>query len=177
MIPQRDIKGDRIRISLFREQDVSDKYLGWLTDEKINKYLEVRFKVYSENLAVEYIRNCINSSNVYFLKVEAIGFGLIGTCTITHNQDHKTADIGLMIGETSLHNQGFGSEVIRLLTQFCCDDLGVRKVTAGLYATNKGSFKAFLKNGFSIEGRLASQVLLDGMPEDIYRLAYFCNCV
>lgn len=177
MVPQRDIQGDRIRLSSFKEQDISDKYLGWLADEKINKYLEVRFKQYSKSLAEEYVRNCINSSNVYFLKIEISEFGLIGTCTIFHNHDHKTAEIGLMIGETSLHNKGFGSEAIGLLAQFCCDDLGVRKVTAGLYATNEGSLKAFLKSGFSIEAKLSSQVLLEDVPEDLYRLAYFCKRV
>lgn len=175
MIPQRNIQSNGIRLSQFAEQDISDKYLGWLDDERINKYLEVRFKHYSKTLATEYIRECISSPHVYFLKIETIEFGLIGTCTIFHNPNHKTAEVGLMIGETSLHNQGFGSEVIRLLVEFCCADLGVRKVTAGLYATNKGSLKAFLKNGFSIEAKLASQVLLGGTPEDVYRLAYFCK--
>ena len=175
MILRRDIKGYRTRLSLFTEQDVSDKYLGWLADERINRYLEVRFKQYSETLAKEYIRDCINSSNIYFLKIETKEFGLIGTCTIFHNKDHKTAEIGLMIGETSLHNQGFGSEVIGLLSKFCCNDLNVRKITAGLYATNEGSLKAFLKNGFLIEGKFTSQVPLGGMPEDLYRLAYFCQ--
>lgn len=175
MILKQEIRGDKLTISLFTEQDISEKYLNWLADKEINRFLEVRFKDYSQDAAKEYVQNCIESPNVYFLKIEYQDRELIGTCTIYHNRYHKTAEIGLMIGEKSLQKKGFGSEVIRILTNFCCCELGVRKVTAGVYATNHGSIKSFLKNGFSIECKLLSQVLLEGKPEDVYLLAYFCK--
>ena len=107
------------------------------------------------------------------MKIVSEGSGIVGTCTIYLNQNHKTAEIGLMIGELSLHNKGFGSEAVRLLTRFCCDELGVRKVSAGVYASNQGSLKVFLKNGYRIECRLTAQVLFGDAPEDVCRLAYF----
>ena len=174
MILNQDIVGEGVRLSVFLEHDVSEKYLGWLADNSINKYLEVRFKEYSASDAREYIASCIRSSNIYFLKIESNTEGFIGTCTIYHNNNHKTAEIGLMIGESSLHGRGYGSKVIGLLKTFCCHELGVRKVTAGLYASNEGSKKAFLQNGFSIECSLTGQVILADEPEDIIRLAYFC---
>lgn len=174
MILNQDILGDGVRLSVFLEQDVSERYLEWLSDEPINKYLEVRFKEYSASVAREYIRNCISSSNIYFLKIESRTEGFIGTCTIFHESNHKTAEIGLMIGELSLHGRGLGSKVIGLLKTFCCRELGVRKITAGLYASNEASLKAFLRNDFIVECKLTAQVLLKGEPEDIIRLAYFC---
>jgi RimJ/RimL family protein N-acetyltransferase len=149
--------------------------MEWLANKSITRYLEVRFKEYSEEMAKEYIRSCISSSNIYFLKIESIPEGFIGTCTIRQDNNHKTAEIGLMIGESSLHSQGLGTKVIGLLKTFCCHELGVRKVTAGLYASNKVSLKAFLRNGFFIECRLNAQVLLEDKPEDLIRLAYFCR--
>jgi RimJ/RimL family protein N-acetyltransferase len=53
--------------------------------------------------------------------------------------------------------------------------LNVRKVTAGVYASNVGSLKAFQKNGYVVEARLTMEVLLDEAPEDVYRLAHFCE--
>ena len=174
MILNQDILGDGVRLSVFLEQDVSERYLGWLADESITKNLEVRFKKYSSSVAKEYIRSCISSSNIYFMKIESRTEGFIGTCTISYENNHKTAEVGLMIGESTLHGRGLGSKVIGLLKTFCCNELGVRKVTAGLYASNEGSLKAFLRNDFIIECKLAAQVLLEGKPEDIIRLAYFC---
>jgi len=82
-----------------------------------------------------------------------------------------------MIGDQNFHNRGIGSEVVLLLRDYCCSSLAVRKVTAGLYSSNFGSLRAFLKNEFFLESTLKFQVLLDEKPEDVYRLAYFCPCL
>lgn len=177
MILRSDIEGNRLRLSRFLEQDISNQYLDWLADIKINKYLEVRFKAYSEKEAKNYIRFCNDSPNIYFLRILSKRGEFIGTCTINYNENHKTAEVGLMIGDTSFHNKGFGSEVIQILVEFCCSKLSVRKITSGLYESNTPSLKAFLKNGFVVESKLNSQVLLDGKPEDLYRLSYFCSAV
>ena len=174
MIIEQDIRGEMVILSQYFEGDVSKEYLSWLSDKEINRFLEARFTEYSEALAKEYVNSCIKSSNTYFLRIVSKKDDFIGTCTITYNENHRTAEIGLMLGDKAFHNKGIGTEVIGLLTRFCCSNLGSRKVTAGLYVPNVGSLRAFLKNGFSIESRLGSQVLLEGKPVDVYRLSYFC---
>lgn len=175
MILENDIESGRIRLSQFTERDISNIYLGWLADVNINKYLEVRFTEFNEVRAKEYIRRCIDSPNIFFLKIISREGKFIGTCTVNHNTFHKTAEIGLMIGDSNFHGRGLGSEVIGLLVRLCCSQLFVRKVSAGLYSSNKPSLKAFLKNGFIIESKLSSEVLLEGKPEDTYRLSYYCK--
>jgi RimJ/RimL family protein N-acetyltransferase len=49
--------------------------------------------------------------------------------------------------------------------------LGIRKLTAGCYASNIGSAKAFLRAGFHIEARRPAHFILDGRPEDLVLLA------
>jgi RimJ/RimL family protein N-acetyltransferase len=154
MIIEQDIRGERVILSQYYEKDISKEYLSWLSDKEINRFLEVRFTEYSEALAKEYVKSCIQSPNIYFLKIVSSKGDFIGTCTITYNENHRTAEIGLMLGDKDFHN---------------------RKVTAGLYINNVGSLRAFLKNGFTIEARLGSQVLLEGESVDVYRLAFFCR--
>lgn len=175
MIIEQDIRGERVILSQYYEKDISKEYLSWLSDKEINRFLELRFTEYSEALAKEYVKSCIQSPNIYFLKIVSSKGDFIGTCTITYNENHRTAEIGLMLGAKDFHKKGIGTEVIALLTRFCCSNLSSRKVTAGLYVNNVGSLRAFLKNGFTIEARLGSQVLLEGEPVDVYRLAFFCR--
>jgi len=175
MIIEQNIRGERVTLSQFYEKDVSKEYLSWLSHKEINRFLEVRFTEYTEALAREYVKSCKNSRNTYFLKILSEKDDFIGTCTITYNENHRTAELGLMLGDKAFHNKGIGTEVIGLLTQFCCSNLSSRKVTAGLYVPNVGSLRAFLKNGFSIESILESEVLLEGKPVDVYRLSYFCK--
>ena len=175
MIIDKNIEGELVILTPFMEHNVSDAYLGWLSNQKINKYLEVRFMKFSESMAKEYVKSCNISTDRFFLRILSKEGVFIGTCTIFLNTHHKTAEVGLMLGNQSCHNKGIGSEVVSLLTQFCCADLNVRKVTAGVYASNVASLKAFQKNGFMVEARLTMEVLLDEAPEDVYRLAYFCE--
>lgn len=175
MIINKNIEGDLVVLTPFREHDVSDTYLEWLSNKEINKYLEVRFRKFSELMAKDYVNSCNVSKDKYFLRILSKESVFIGTCTILLNNHHKTAEVGLMLGNTSFHKRGIGSEVVSLLTRFCCADLNVRKVTAGAYASNVGSLKVFQKNGYVIEARLTMEVLLDETPEDVYRLAYFCD--
>lgn len=171
------IEGEKVRLELFKETDVSETYLSWLANPKINRYLEVRFSKYTNEMAREYVRNSLDSPNHIFLKIVTLNGVFIGTCSILFREEHTTSELGLMLGDERFHGLGIGTEVISLLTFFCSKSLGVRKITAGLYASNTASLGAFLKNGFHVESVFKSQALLDGVPEDVYRLAYFTSSV
>ena len=111
MIIQQDIRGERVILSQYYEKDISKEYLSWLSDKEINRFLEVRFTEYSEALAKEYVKSCIQSPNIYFLKIVSSKGDFIGTCTITYNENHRTAEIGLMLGDKDFHSKGIGTEM------------------------------------------------------------------
>ncbi len=78
-----------------------------------------------------------------------------------------------MIGDREAWGRGIGSEAIRVMVDIARDELGLRKLTAGCYASNVGSSRAFEKAGFHVEGRRAGHFLLDGRPEDLVLMARF----
>jgi RimJ/RimL family protein N-acetyltransferase len=52
-------------------------------------------------------------------------------------------------------------------------EFALRKIGAGIYASNRGSLRAFERAGFAVEAVLRAQRLLDGRPEDEIRMAKF----
>lgn len=48
------------------------------------------------------------------------------------------------------------------MTRYGIKDLGMAKITAGIYETNIGSAKALLKAGFKLEATIPSHVICDG---------------
>ncbi len=80
---------------------------------------------------------------------------LVGTIGI-HKIDwnHRHGDISIVIGDTSLQGRGVATEAIGLMTGHAFEKLNLHKVTAGMWATNAGSRRAFEKNGFALEGTL-----------------------
>ena len=79
---------------------------------------------------------------------------------------HKTATVALLIGEKSAWGHGYGSEAIALAGRYAFDTLGLRKLTARIYANNVGSLKAFLKAGWTREGMQLLQFVSDGQLVD-----------
>jgi RimJ/RimL family protein N-acetyltransferase len=60
-----------------------------------------------------------------------------------------------MIGDRAAWGHGYASEAIKAVTIFGFTSLGLVKITAGCYADNAGSVRAFCKAGFAVEARLA----------------------
>ncbi|MEF2144842.1 MAG: GNAT family protein [Desulfovibrionaceae bacterium] len=79
---------------------------------------------------------------------------------------HKTASIGIIIGEKDQWGKGLATEAIRLMADYAFTRQGVLKLTAGSIGSNKGSIKAFLHCGFEIEGVQRSQLAFEEDRED-----------
>ena len=150
-------------------KDITPRYLSWLSDPEVNRYLEIRFTP-PRNL--EELKNFIIAVNDsddslilgIFLKSEGYHIGNIKLGPIDFN--HTTGDIGLLIGDRGQWGKGYARIAIKLLSDFSFAKLGLFKLTAGCYGSNQGSRRAFLNAGFVEEGRRTDQYGLDGQRED-----------
>ena len=133
------------------------KYLSWLQDPLILRYLEIRFNPVTtiRNLQ-DFIASVNNSSNDLllgiFLKKNGKHIGNIklgGIC-----KEHRRADIGFLIGDRHEWSKGYASEAISTVSSYAIHILGISKLTAGCCADNIGSAKALRKAGFELEARL-----------------------
>lgn len=168
MADSRILTGTRFSLIPFKEEHISERYIGWLNDPEVNRFLEVRFVHQTYDTVLAYVRS-------FYGDIEKYMWGIypndttrpIGTATLSYiNRHHQVGVIGLMIGEKEYWGKGFGTETIKLIVDYAFGGLGLHKVTAGAVADNRGSVKAFQKAGFEIEGEARSQFFLDG---------HYCN--
>lgn len=61
---------------------------------------------------------------------------------------------------------GYATEAIRLISRHAFETLGLYKLTAGFYASNIASIKAFKSAGFKEEGLVKAGYFLKGKRED-----------
>lgn len=165
---QKPLISRRMQLRCLSEKDVTDFYVSWLNDPKINKFLELRFYKHSKKSTKKFVRNA-NASNDTLLLGVFINKGCkhIGNIKIGPiNWHHKRADIGLVIGDRKEWCRGYASEAIGLLTNFGFQKLGLYKITAGCYSENKGSLRAFEKAGYQVEARLPSHWLTQKGQQD-----------
>ncbi len=65
------------------------------------------------------------------------------------------AEFGILIGEKSYWNQGFGREATRLTLQHGFDDLNLHRIFLRVYANNPRAIACYKAAGFVQEGVLA----------------------
>ena len=163
------VAGERLVLRSLTLSDVGPRYVDWLNDPEVNMFLETRHSIQTIESVEEYVVNCQTVKGEYLLAVCRRKDGVhIGNLKLGApvNYRHKTGVISLFIGEKKHWGCGYGSEAIDLALRFGFNVLDLNKITAGCYASNVGSRKAFEKNGFRVEGIQRQQYMgVDG-PED-----------
>lgn len=151
--------------------DCTERYVEWLNDPDITRYLETRW--YDQNLdsIKEFVKSQIENKNSYL-------FAIIKTDTNQHigniklgpiNQHHNHADISYFIGEKTLWQKGIATEAVRLICEFGFEELKLHRIEAGTYSTAIGSWHILEKVGFKREGVFRNQVMSEGNYIDVFR--------
>lgn len=171
MITSKKLIGERCCLRQIELSDCTQSYLKWLNDPEVNRYLETRWSpqdMESIKDFVQFQRN--NNHSILFAIIAKNENKHIGNIKIgpIHPQ-YSYADISYFIGEKSYWNKGIASEVINLVCKFGFEELGLRKIEAGSYATAIGSWKALEKNSFIREATLRENVISEGKDIDVYR--------
>lgn len=169
MKTEKTLLGKSIYLRSLNIDDASLDYLSWLCDPEINRYLEIRFMP-SQTIAQlrDFINKIADSSDSLlfgiFLHQGDRHIGNIKLGPVDWN--HRTADIGLLIGDREQWGKGFATAAIALISHYAFHDLKLVKLTAGCYAENRGSINAFLKAGFTQEGIRVLQWKMEDRRQD-----------
>ena len=158
----------------FRElnqNDVSSKYVSWLNNPKVNRYLEVRHTFHTiESCKIFVCSMNASEENYLFGLFSKQGKEHIGNIKIGFiNRHHNRAEVSLFIGDDRLWGKGLATEAILRITSWGFEFLGLAKIEAGCYSENIGSLKAFLKAGYQVEGFLRCHSLIEDR-----RIGSFC---
>jgi RimJ/RimL family protein N-acetyltransferase len=174
------LRGNSVTLRSITLEDCNNKYLSWLRDEDVNKYLETRWQEQSIDMIREFVNKQINSNDSYLFAIvienpleneNHIGNIKIGPI----NERYNYADISYFIGEKLYWGKGVATESIRLIVDFAFNVLKLRRCNAGVFEKNKSSIRALEKNGFMLEGNLRKELInIYGEREDhlLYGILY-----
>ena len=97
---------------------------------------------------------------------------IIGYVTLSNiNAVHRSAEIGLRIGEEKNRNQGLGTEAIGLTLDFCWRHLNLERVWLHVFRHNERAQRSYAKAGFKKEGLLRRAAYIDGSWVDVVAMA------
>ncbi|WP_312299028.1 GNAT family N-acetyltransferase [Stutzerimonas nitrititolerans] len=167
-----EIETARLFLRRLDAADATQTYADWLNDPEVNRYLETRHAPQTPESCMAFIRQCNEDpgSKLFgvFLKETGrhIGNAKIGFL----NARYQHAQLSLFIGEKSYWGQGFSSELVRSLTAYGFEKMGLHRLEAGCYEDNLASLRVFLKAGYVVEGFMRDHVTLDGKRQGCFWL-------
>lgn len=166
--PGERFDGARCSIRLCTLDDVSPRYVAWLEDPEVNRYLETRFSPQTLDSVAAFVTSQLEHPASYLFAICAADGGAhVGNVKVGPvNPHHGFADVSYFLGERSAWGKGIGTEAVRLATRFGFERLGLHRLQAGLYAGNVGSRRVLEKAGYVLEASLRKQLRSDAGWED-----------
>ena len=150
----KPLKGDRFTLRPFTEKDISDRYIGWLNDPEVNRFLEVRFVHQTHETVLKFVQSFYGDLEKYMWGIFPNDAAEpVGTTTLFDiNRNHETGVIGLMIGEADYWGEGASTEALELLLGFAFETLGLHRARGASWALNHGINFTLKRLGFTLEG-------------------------
>ncbi len=134
------------------KDDVGPRYLGWLNDPEVNRWLETRWTKQDEATIRNYlVRQDAAGAHLWAIMVGGKHIGNIKLGPV--DGAHSHADVSYFIGERSEWGKGHATRAVNLVVSFAWKK-GIHRVQAGAYERNIASHRVLKKAGFALEGRL-----------------------
>lgn len=84
---------------------------------------------------------------------------------------HRSAMVGVHIGDPHQRGQGKGTEALRLAIDYCWTHLNLSRLTLTVFAGNVRAFDIYRRLGFREEGRLIDALFIQGHWIDVVLMA------
>jgi [ribosomal protein S5]-alanine N-acetyltransferase len=157
----------KVRIVPFSAAHISAEYLGWLNDRHLMRFSRQRLRSHTAESSRAYLASFAGTAN-FFWAIERLQDGRhVGSLTTYVDTHQRTADLGILLGDSGSAGQGHGGEAWGLALAHAFDKLGLRKVTAGAVAPNEAMVRICRKWDMRLEGTRRKQEMLDDGPADV----------
>lgn len=151
------VSGDRVYLSHFDLED-SKVTAVWMSDLEVTTHLGSFGGVFGIEDQVEWIERARRDKfNPTFSIVIRESRKMIGSLSLK-NVNHKrgVAELGVLVGDKTEWGKGYGSEAVRLISDYAFTLLDLKALHLWYWDFNSRARRAYLRAGFKDAGRLRS---------------------
>jgi RimJ/RimL family protein N-acetyltransferase len=162
------ILGEKVRLRRPERADLP-RFAAWLNDPEVRRHLALIFPmsvVHEEHWFEEQLK-AEPALQAFVVEAHPSGdgaewdaAGVIGFHAIDWRS--RAGELGLVIGEKSLWNGGYGADATRTLVRFAFRELNLNRVFLRVFEDNARAIRCYEKVGFRHEGRLRQDRFQDG---------------
>jgi len=162
------VQGSVVYLRPLQREDLNTRYLSWLSDPEVTRYLEAgTFPLTMRDLE-KFYDEVTGSRNQVILAVadkksgQHIGNVKLGPI----HWVHRSATLGILIGDKKFWGKGAGLEATRLMVEYGFDRLNLRRIDLGVFADHDAAVRCYEKVGFKLEGRMRESLFREGKYVD-----------
>ena len=161
----KKLVGERIYLSPRSIED-AEKFTEWMNDFEVTDYTGRSSQIMSLEGEKKFLEDN-NNPEATFSIITLDNNKLIGTVGLERiNHVHRTAALGIFIGDKDYLSKGYGTEAIRLLLDYGFNYLNLHRVELHVMSFNERALKCYKKCGFKEIGRLRENRFVNGRYYD-----------
>jgi RimJ/RimL family protein N-acetyltransferase len=164
----KKLPGEKCYLSPCRLED-ADRWAEWFNDLEVTLPLgDEAYTPSSPESEQETIREIHKDRAHVFSIVDTKTDQLVGRCLL-FNVDpvNRSAMLGIVLGEKSRWDQGYGQEAVKLLLDYGFNLLNLNSVMLGTFSFNERAVRCYEKVGFRVIGRRRKARIIAGDMYDI----------
>lgn len=167
------LETERFELRSLTEADATERYLGWLRDPEVMRYVNARREETTRDELRAFILRHDNRNN-FLLGIFARPGGVhIGNLSAECHPIHRSAKLGVLIGDRSYWGRRAVLEARSALLDFLFGAAAMEKAWGPCYAHNVPALFNYRMLGFSVEGVQRAHVVCDGARMDVVNFALF----
>ena len=162
------IEGSLVALRLMTEDD-TDLIIKWRNNERVRASFIYR-EHFTRQIHENWIKTHIETGRaVQFIILEKKnGYRPVGSVYFRDiDNDKKTAEYGIFIGEDDAIGLGYGNETARLATSYAKDEMGLKTLILRAFSKNIPAIKSYEKAGFVKTKDLKAVECSDGFKGDM----------
>jgi len=160
-------KGDLL-LRPSREEDLDGMWYRWFNNKEITKYQNKGIFPNTREKQKEYMMQMQKSTTDVLFAIVKKDIDFHIGCVGIHNIDwlHRSGMIGIIIGDKSYWNRGYGKLAWNMITQYGFFTLNLHRLWANIFKENEASIKVAQASGFKIEGTVRHMYYKNGKWHD-----------
>lgn len=164
------IYGERVRLRHAEKEDLPH-FVKWLNDPEVIQGLLLHTPLSmaeEEDWFENMLKNPIDERPLVIEVKEDDEWRMVGNSGF-HNLEwrNRNAELGIFIGDKTCWNQGYGTEVVKLLLRHGFATLNLHRIYLQVFEDNLRAIRSYEKAGFVHEGRMRQAEYHGGQFHDV----------
>ena len=151
----------------------TEKYLAWLNDPEVYKYLETRGNQNKDTLRNFIEKQIRGEIAIWAIIIKESGLHIGNIKIDPINWKHGFGEYGILMGDKEQWGKGYAKEASQAVIDYFFEEKKLRKINLGVVKDNISAVKLYEKMEFKTEGLYKSHFTYDGVYHDILRMALF----